>query len=47
MRWTKLRERTAATITLLFLILVAAIMAAAFGIPIPVVSDLLRNMGII
>ncbi len=47
MKWTKFREKTAATLAVLFVIVFGAVVAAAFGFPIPIVSDVLRNIGIL
>jgi len=46
MHWTKIREKFGAIVAILFVIVFGAIVAAAFGFPIPIVSDILRQIGI-
>lgn len=47
MNWTKVREKAAAIVVIIFVILLGVIaLAFFFGIRIPIVSDLLGSMGI-
>lgn len=47
MKWTQVREKAAAIIALLFVVVFGAIAAAYFGFPIPIVTDLLIKAGIL
>ncbi len=41
MKWTKVREKVAAVAAILFLIVIGVIVAAYFGVNIPILSDLI------
>ncbi|MCK5861990.1 MAG: hypothetical protein KAH38_05865 [Candidatus Hydrogenedentes bacterium] len=47
MQWTKVREKSAAIIAILFVVIFGTVAAAYFGFHIPIVTDLLVKAGIL
>ena len=47
MKWTQVREKAAAIIALIFVVIFGAVAAAYFGFHIPLVTNLLVKAGIL